>query len=68
MKEVEQELEKVKKEYGGLEENENKLRSEEIDVKHEFEKYETVVKENHQKVKHWQKEVCICIIYIYVYI
>ena len=41
-----------------LEQEETKMRSQEVDIKHEVEKYETVLKENQQKVKHWQKEVC----------
>ena len=51
-------LEELRKEVAELEQEETKMRSREVDIKHEVEKYETVLKENQQKVKHWQKEVC----------
>jgi hypothetical protein len=34
-----------------------KLKKELIEEKHHLEKYESAVKENHQKLKHWKKEV-----------
>ena len=55
---MEESLESLRKELEAVEKEENKLRAQEVDIKHEVEKYETVLKENQQKVKHWQKEVC----------
>ena len=57
MKAVEAELEEVRKVSGGLEEQELALQKETIEVRHELEKYEGVVKENQSKLKHWKKEV-----------
>ena len=57
MKTVETSLEALKKEQDALQEREQKLQSENIEIKHELEKYESVIKENHAKVKHWTKEV-----------
>ena len=54
---MEESLESLRKELEAVEKEENKLRAQEVDIKHEVEKYETVLKENQQKVKHWQKEV-----------
>ena len=59
MSEMEESLEALRKELEAVEKEENKLRAQEVDIKHEVEKYETVLKENQQKVKHWQKEVYI---------
>lgn len=58
MSAMEESLEGLRKEVAELEQEETKMRSQEVDIKHEVEKYETVLKENQQKVKHWQKEVC----------
>jgi len=58
MSAMEESLEVLRKEVAELEQEETKMRSQEVDIKHEVEKYETVLKENQQKVKHWQKEVC----------
>jgi len=58
MSAMEESLELLRKEVAELEQEETKMRSQEVDIKHEVEKYETVLKENQQKVKHWQKEVC----------
>lgn len=60
MKEAEQCLAKLNEEFKELEQEENKLKSEEVDMKNEMEKYDTLVKENQAKVKHWQKEVWDC--------
>ena len=50
-------LESMHQELDVIEQEETKLRGQEVDIKHEVEKYEAVLKENQQKVKHWQKEV-----------
>ena len=56
---MEESLEFLKKEVAVVEQEETKMKSKEVDVKHEVEKYESVLKENQQKVKHWQKEVLL---------
>lgn len=56
---MEESLEFLKKEVAVLEQEETKMKSKEVDIKHEVEKYESVLKENQQKVKHWQKEVLL---------
>ena len=55
--EAEKAIEEVQKEIGKLEEKENKLNSENIEVKHELEKYENSVADFLSKIKHWKKEV-----------
>lgn len=62
MKEMEEILQKTKGEYSTVETDENELRSKEVDLKHEVEKLEAIYKENHQKVRHWQKEVRLHIV------
>ncbi|EDO40646.1 predicted protein [Nematostella vectensis] len=57
MKEMEEALEKTKQDYAVIEAEEVQLKNKEVDLKHEVEKYETVFKENQQKVRHWQKEL-----------
>jgi ATP-dependent 26S proteasome regulatory subunit len=57
MSEMEEVLEKTKKEFTAVEAEENELRSKEVDIKHDVEKFEAVYKENQLKVKYWQKEV-----------
>lgn len=57
MRGVEQELTEVKKAVAGVEEEEQSLQKENIEIRHELEKYEGVVKENQSKLKHWKKEV-----------
>lgn len=56
---MEESLEFLKKEVAVVEQEETKMKSKEVDIKHEMEKYESVLKENQQKVKHWQKEVLL---------
>jgi predicted nucleic acid-binding Zn-ribbon protein len=59
MKDAETVLNEMKREVARLEEEENKLQKEVVDVKHELEKFENIMKTNQQKIKHWKKEVCI---------
>ena len=62
MKSVETSLAEIKGQLAALQEVEQKLQKENIEVTHDFEKYDAVVKDNHTKVKHWSKEVgAICI-------
>lgn len=56
---MEESLEFLKKEVAVVQQEETKMKSKEVDIKHEVEKYESVLKENQQKVKHWQKEVLL---------
>ena len=56
---MEESLESLKKELEGVEQEENKLRSKEVDIKHEMDKFESVLNENKSKEKHWKKEVKI---------
>lgn len=56
---MEESLEFLKKEVAVVEQEVTKMKSKEVDIKHEVEKYESVLKENQQKVKHWQKEVLL---------
>ena len=57
MKEVGTSVEEIKVEVGKFEEQEQALSKQQIEVRHDMEKYETVVKENQDKVKYWKKEV-----------
>ena len=57
MQEMEATLNTVSQEYNTLEKEETQWRNKEVDMKHEVEKYEVVLKENQLKVKHWKKEL-----------
>lgn len=57
MKEAETALNEVKAVVAKLEEDENKLQKDFVDVRHELEKFENIMKTNQQKIKHWKKEV-----------
>lgn len=57
MKESEVVLNGVQAEIGKLEEEENDLQKDVVDVRHELERIEGIVKSNKLKVKHWRKEV-----------
>lgn len=59
MKECEEGLSVLRKEYQQLEEEFNKMKSEEVDVKNDQEKCEVKVKENEANIKHWKKQVGI---------
>lgn len=56
---MEESLEDLRKEVEAVEQEENKLQSQEVDIKHEMDKFEAVLKDNQNKEKHWQKEVQI---------
>ena len=43
-----------------LEEEENVLKKQQIDITNELDKFENVIKENQQRIKHWKKEVNFC--------
>lgn len=60
MKESEVVLNGVQAEIGKLEEEENDLQKDVVDVRHELERIEGIVKSNKLKVKHWRKEVTDC--------
>lgn len=57
MKEMQMKLEEVKTAFEATDKDEADLRSKEIDIKHEHQKYETTVKENHNKIIHWQNKL-----------
>lgn len=60
MKESEVVLNGVQAEIGKLEQEENDLQKDVVDVRHELERIEGIVKSNKLKVKHWRKEVTDC--------
>ena len=57
MKQHEEVLEKLKKEIEGMEDEETEVQGRLMDIKHELEKYLTKMRENQQKIKHFQNEV-----------
>ena len=57
MKAAETALQEVNKELAKLEDEETALQKDVVDVKNELEKFQNIVKENQQKIKHWKKEV-----------
>ena len=57
MKAAETALQEVNKELAKLEDEETVLQKDVVDVKNELEKFQNIVKENQQKIKHWKKEV-----------
>ena len=57
MKEVEAAVGEIKEAVADLEKEEQELQKDNIEVRHELDRYENIVKENAQKVKHWKKEV-----------
>ncbi|KXJ26202.1 Structural maintenance of chromosomes protein 4 [Exaiptasia diaphana] len=56
LKEIEQVLKKSANEYAAVEAKEQVLREKEVDIKHEVEKFDGILNENHHKVKHWKNE------------
>uniref|UniRef100_A0A2C9JPE8 SMC hinge domain-containing protein n=2 Tax=Biomphalaria glabrata TaxID=6526 RepID=A0A2C9JPE8_BIOGL len=59
VKEKEGTLGAMKKEVEELEEHESDLAKDGVDFQHELEKYETLLKENKSKIKHWRKEMSL---------
>ncbi|KAK2144822.1 hypothetical protein LSH36_727g01027 [Paralvinella palmiformis] len=57
MKEVEEAVSEIKQGTAELEKKEQELQKDGIEIKHELEHYDSVVKENTQKIKHWKKEI-----------
>ncbi|XP_038051306.1 structural maintenance of chromosomes protein 4-like [Patiria miniata] len=57
MKDMEGQLEKSKVELEKLQQQESEIKKRQVEVKHELEKYDSLVKENQQKGKHWKKEL-----------
>ena len=57
MKECEDCLSTLRENFKQLEEEFNKMKSEEVDVKNDLEKCDVNVKENEAKIKYWKKEV-----------
>ena len=57
MKEQEVVLKRVKSEIEAIEDKETEVQAKLMDVRHELEKYVLKLKENQQKIKHFQNEV-----------
>lgn len=57
MNEIEKSLEEMKHEIEGIEEEETDMAKEGVNIQHEVEKYDGILKENRSKLKHWKKEV-----------
>jgi Ni,Fe-hydrogenase III component G len=55
--EVEAALVEVRKEVGGLEEEEAEIQKEQLEVKVQLEKFDNILKDSKAKLKHWKKEV-----------
>ena len=54
---MEVELKGLQGEMSKIEDEEKSMQKEQIEIKHELEKFETVVKDNVVKIKHWKREV-----------
>ena len=61
MKEMQAERERLKEAFEATNEEETKLKENEIKLKFDYQTYENLVKENHGKVAHWKKEVCLVV-------
>ena len=57
MTKVEKELEGIKQKIDVVEEKEQNINKDNIEIKHQLEKIEGIVKEHQSKLKHWTKEV-----------
>ena len=57
MKQHEEVLEQLKAEIGAMEGEEGEVQGKMMDVKHELEKYTAKMRENQQKIKHFQNQV-----------
>lgn len=57
MKEMQVELDKVRVVFESTDQEEADMRSKQIDMQHEHQKYEHTVKENNGKKLHWQSTV-----------
>lgn len=64
-KEFDKEKHELYRQIEKLEEEENVLKKQQIDTMNELEKYENVIKENQQRIKHWKKEVKLFVILSY---
>ena len=62
---MEVELKGIQTEMAKIEEEEKVMQKDQIEIKHELEKYDTVVKDNALKIKHWKKEVSTLIVNLY---
>lgn len=55
--EYEMVLAKLKEKLAAVEHEEQSVQKDDVEVKHELEKYATIMKENQSKIKLWKKEV-----------
>lgn len=62
---MESSLSQAKAAVEKLEADETSVKKDLIEVQHKYEKYETVFKENHDKCRHWKKEVNVDSLFIY---
>ena len=58
LKQLEGVLKQQKSEIEAIEDREAEEQSKLVDLKHELEKYASKMKENQQKIRHFQNEVC----------
>ncbi len=54
---AEKELKQVQEEYKEFEKQDIELKEKEMDLKHDVQKFDNIVKENASKLKHWKSEV-----------
>eukprot|EP00794_Sanderia_malayensis_P011500 gene11500-12695_t len=57
MQTAEQELKKVQEECKVFEKQESELKEKEVDLKHDVQKFDNIMKENNSKLKHWKAEI-----------
>ncbi|XP_047130345.1 structural maintenance of chromosomes protein 4 isoform X1 [Hydra vulgaris] len=57
IKEMQKKLEEAKRAFEATDKEEGDLRSKEIDVKHELQKFENTLKENSNKIRHWKDKL-----------
>ena len=57
MNSVENELKDIKEKIAEIEDKEQNISKDNIEIKHQLEKIEGIVKEHQSKLKHWTKEV-----------
>eukprot|EP00794_Sanderia_malayensis_P006418 gene6418-7150_t len=57
MQTAEEELKKVQEECKVFEKQESELKEKEVDLKHDVQKFDNIMKENNSKLKHWKAEI-----------
>ena len=59
MQQAEQELKQVQQQYKTYEKQDGDLKEKIVDIKHDIQKFDNIIKENHSKQNHWNSEVII---------